>query len=706
MIRSILVAGVSAAALALSVPAFAQDGDEASDAPEMTFGSWGIDPASLDSTIDPGDDFFAYVNGKWVRDNPIPPAYTRYGAFNYLDEKSKVDVKGLIDELVATSHPAGSSEQRIVDAYRAYVDTATIDAKGLAPAYPYLTRIFEAKDLSELAVLFAEPGYPGMVGATITIDDKDPESYIPSMGFSGMGLPDRDMYLVDSEKNREVQAKYKDLLTFMLAKAGYADSRAAAETVYAFEHEVAEVEWARTAMRNSDLTYHKLSRAELIALAQEFPAAKLLDASGLGKVEYFLAPQIPPTADDVQKVGLTADDLSEIGGGLPAMMKLLTDTPLATLKAFMASRFLSAHADVLPSEIDAANFDFYGKVLNGAEEQRPRWKRAIETVEGQLGEVLGKTYAERYFPASSKASMQELVGNLEKALGQSLEHNSWMSADTKAQAEAKLKSFFPKIGYPDKFETYDGLGISPSDALGNAIAATEWQWNKDVSRLGKPMDRAEWFMLPQTVNAYYNPSFNEIVFPAAILQQPFFGPNADLAVNYGAIGGVIGHEMGHGFDDQGSKFDSTGKLEDWWTQADRKAFDTLGGKLAVQYDKYCPLDEGKTCVNGRLTLGENIGDLSGLSLAYRAYKMALDGKEAPVIDGLTGDQRFFLAWAQVWRASIRPERLRQQMLTDPHSPAEFRVNGPLRNVDAWYKAFNVEPGDALYLPPEERVHIW
>ena len=710
MIRSILATGASAALLALVAPAAAQEPTQEAtqepSGPQMSFGSWGVDPSSLDPSVDPGDDFFAYVNGKWVRDNPIPPEFTRYGAFTYLDEKSKADVKALIDELVASEHAPGSDEQRIVDAYDAYLDTAAIDAKGLAPAYPYLTRIFEAQDLDALAELWADSAYPSLVGAGITIDAKDPESYIPSVGFDGMGLPDRDLYLVDSEKNREIRAKYKEYLAFLLGKAGYADPAAATEAVYAFEHRVAEIEWARTALRNRDLTYHKLGADELAALAPDFPVRHLLQASGLGEVEYFLAPQIPPGDDEAAALGLSEEALAEIGGGLPAMMKMVAETPLATLKAQMAAQLLTRYAAVLPSDIDRAHFEFYGKFLNGAEEQQPRWKRAIEATEGQLGELLGKTYAARYFPESSKQAMDELVGNLRKALAQSLAENDWMSPETKEQAVAKLEAFFPKIGYPDEFETYEGLQISADNPLGNAVSAAEWQWNKDLSRLGGPMDRAEWFMLPQTVNAYYNPVFNEIVFPAAILQQPFFGPDADLAVNYGAIGGVIGHEMGHGFDDQGSKYSATGKLENWWTDADRKAFDAKGARLAAQYDQFCPLDDGKTCVNGRLTLGENIGDLSGLSLAYRAYKMALGGKEAPVIDGLTGDQRFFLAWAQVWRTAIRPERLRQQLLTDPHSPADFRVNGPLRNVDAWYEAFNVTPDDDLYLSPEERVHIW
>jgi len=672
----------------------------------MTFGTWGVDPTTLDPSVRPGDDFFAYVNGKWVRENPIPAEFSRYGSFTFLDEKSKADLSTLIQELVAKQHPAGSKEQRIVDAYNAYLDTAAIDAKGLAPAYTYLTKIYEAQDLPALTTLFSDPAYPALIAAGVTIDDKDPDSYIPSVGFDGMGLPDRDIYLVDSAKNLEIREKYKAYLALMLGKAGYSDTVATANAVYDFEHKVAELEWARTALRNSDLTYHKLTRDELFALHPSFPLAKALDGSGIGKADNFLVTQIPPSAEKAQELGLDEATLAGIGGGLPAMMGLLESTPLATLKAFMAAQFLTRYAGSLPSDIDQARFDFYSKTLNGVEQQQPRWKRAITTTEGQLGEVLGKTYAERYFPASSKAAMEELVANMRKSLAASLEENDWMSADTKVQAVAKLDSFVPKIGYPDKFEEYKGLEISATEPLENAVAAARWQQKKDVSRLGGPMDRDEWFMLPQQVNAYYNPSFNEIVFPAAILQQPFFGPNADLAVNYGAIGGVIGHEMGHGFDDQGSKYSASGKLENWWTDADRAAFDAKGNMLAAQYSEFCPLDDGKTCVNGRLSLGENIGDLSGLSLAYRAYKMALGGKEAPVIDGLTGDQRFFISWAQVWRAVNREDALRQRLMTGPHSPEMYRVLGPLRNVDAWYKAFNVTPDNKMYLPPEKRVHIW
>jgi putative endopeptidase len=707
MIRNALVAGASALAMAvaIAVPASAQDGTESAP-PQMHFGSWGIDPASLDPSVDPGDDFYAYVNGKWARDNPIPAEYGRYATFNFLDEKSKTDVQVLVDELVASDPAPGTKERRIVDAFAAFLDSAAIDERGLAPIYPLLTRLFEAPDVASLVILSAEPAYPTLVGAGITIDAKDPDNYIPSVGFDGMGLPDRDLYLEDSEVNREIQAKYREFLAFMLGKAGYADPEAAARAVYDFEHQVAELEWDRVALRNRDLTYHKLTRAELEALAPSFPVARLIDSQGLPDVATFLAPQLPPSDEDAVRLGLSEEMRAGIGGGLPAMMQLIERTPPATLKAYLAVRLLSNYAPVLPSEIDQANFAFFGGVLNGIEEQRPRWKRALDAVEGQLGEVLGKAYAERYFPVSSKEAMIGLVANLRKALGQSLDENAWMSDVTKVRAHEKLEAFVQKIGFPDEFETYEGLEISADDPLGNMVSAAQWQWNFDRARLGQPIDRGEWFMLPQEVNAYYSPVMNEIVFPAAILQQPFFGPDADMAVNYGAIGAVIGHEIGHGFDDQGSKYDATGKLENWWSDGDRKAFDALGNRLVAQYDAFCPLDEGKTCVNGRFTLGENIGDLAGINLAYRAYKMALGGKEAPVIDGLTGDQRFFLAFAQVWRSTIRDENMRQRLQTDSHSPSQFRANGPVRNVDAWYEAFGVTPDDDLYLPPEERVIIW
>ena len=388
------------------------------------------------------------------------------------------------------------------------------------------------------------------------------------------------------------------------------------------------------------------------------------------------------------------------------MFALLGETPVETLKAWMVKEFLSGNAAVLPKRFDDASFEFFGKTLRGTPEQRPRWKRAIGESEGLLGELIGKAYVARYFPPENKVAMDELVANLRIALGQSIDEISWMGAETKAQAHAKLASFDPKIGYRPNLETYDGLAITAGEPIANRMAAAKWQQADNVAKLGEPIDRTEWGMLPQTVNAYYNSVKNEIVFPAGILQQPFFALTNDIAVNYGAIGGVIGHEMGHGFDDQGSKSDATGMLRNWWTDADRAAFDGLGNALVAQYNAFCPLDAGATCVNGRLTLGENIGDVGGLSMAYRAYKLATKGKDVPVIDGLTGDQRFFLAWAQVWRSTQREENYRNRLRTDSHSPEEYRVNGVVRNLDEWYAAFGVMPGDAMYLPPEKRVRIW
>jgi putative endopeptidase len=707
MIRQVLTAGVSATALALATPAAAQEAADAAIAPPtMNFGAWGVDPATIDSTVDPGDDFFAYVNGKWVRENPMPAEYSRFGAFDILGEKSTSDVKRLVDDLVASDPAPATPERRIVDAYLAFEDTAAIEAAGLAPAQPYLAQIRGAATLEQLAELFTRAGFSPLVAAGVTVDSKDPNSYIVAVGFDGMGLPDRDYYLVESDRNREVQARYKEFLTAMLGQAGVEDPAGMAQRVYAFEHRVAELEWARQALRNRDLTYNKLTRAELDALDPGFPLASVLRSAKFDQVEHFLVAQLPPDQDEIDQLGLTPDYLSGIGGGLPAMMQLLRETPLETLKAYMAVRFLVDHAAVLPKAIDDANFAFYGTFLSGQPEQRPRWKRAIAATEGQLGEQLGVLYAARYFPPESKAAMDELVGNLRKALAESIAENDWMTEATKREAFAKLEAFTPRIGYPDDPETYEGLVIRRDDPMGNRLAAIAWQQEDSRARLGKPVDKTEWGMLAQTVNASYTPVFNAITFPGGILQQPFFGLSADPAVNYGAIGGVIGHEIGHGFDDQGAKSDGSGTLRNWWAEEDLRRFTALGDKLVAQYDAICPWDDGTTCVRGRQTLGENIGDVGGLSMAYRAYRMSLGGKEAPIIDGFTGDQRFFLAWAQVWRTATREAAARQRLMTDVHSPPEARVNGVVRNQDAWYEAFGVTPDDVLYLPPEERVRIW
>ncbi|QZD96402.1 M13 family metallopeptidase [Qipengyuania gelatinilytica] len=707
-----LAASASALALALATPAAAEDTSAAPaeevPVPTMSFGDWGFDPDTLSTDIDPGDDFFAYANQKWLDANPLPAEFSRFGAFNLLREKSTSDVKALVDQLTAKD-PAtlSADETRIVEAYNAYLDTGAIEAAGLAPAQPYLDAIQGAETLASLAEIWGTPGYSSPLYAYVEVDAKEPTRYSVHAGSGGLGLPDRDYYLDESEKGRDIQAKYRDYLAFLLGEAGYADAAGMAQQIYDFEDSIArKVAWDRATRRNDDLTYNALTPQELEAQAGGFPLTAMLTASGFEDIDRFIVTDLPPTTERAEELGLDADTLAKIGGGMPAAMQLILDTPMDVLQAWTVKGFLSSNASVLPARFDNAQFAFYGTTLNGTPEQRPRWKRAIGETEGLLGELLGKSYVAEYFPPENKAAMDELVANLRKAMAQSIDGLDWMGEETKEQAIAKLDAFDPKIGYRDNLESYEGLTITPGAPVANRMASAEWEWQEMLGKLGGPIDRTEWYMLPQTVNAYYNPTKNEIVFPAAILQQPFFGITADAAVNYGGIGGVIGHEMGHGFDDQGSKSDGTGALRDWWTDADRKAFDKLGDALVEQYDGYCPLDEGETCVNGRLTLGENIGDLGGLSLAYRAYKLSLNGKEDKVIDGLTGDQRFFLAWAQVWRSQQREAAARQRLTTDPHSPEEFRVNGIVRNMDAWYDAFGVTPEDDLYLPPEERITIW
>jgi putative endopeptidase len=712
MLKSILALGASACALALAAPAAAQQAPaaaaEPSKLPTMSFGAWGFDPAALDKSVDPGDDFFAYANKRWLDANPLPPEFSRFGAFNLLAEKSTADVKTLVDELLAKD-PATltNDEARIAGAYRAFFDTAAIDAAGMAPAQPYLARIKGASTLSELATLWGEPGIPAPLGGGVTVDAKEPTRYSVYVGAGGLGLPDRDNYLKTTPKDLEIQAKYRDYLTFLLAQGGYADAAGMAAKVYAFEDQIARrVAWDRATRRNRDLTYNALTPAQLAALDPGFPVAALLKAQGFDKTDRFIVGDLPPTDARAAELKLDAATRAKIGGGTPAMLALIRATPIEVLQAWTVKSFLSGNAAVLPSAIDKANFAFYGTVLSGTPEQRPRWKRAIGEAEALIGERVGAAYAERFFPPANKAAMDQLIVNLRKAMALSLQENRWMGEATKKEAMAKLDAFDPKIGYRDNLEVYEGLAIDARTPLANRMAAARWQEAFDLGKLGGPIDRTEWGMLPQTVNAYYNPTKNEIVFPAGILQQPFFGITADPAVNYGGIGAVIGHEMGHGFDDQGSKSDGTGMLRNWWTDADRAAFDKRGDMLVAQYNAFCPLDEGKTCVNGRLSLGENIGDVGGLNLAYRAYKLSLGGKPDKVIDGLTGDQRFFLAWAQVWRAQTREAAMRQRLVTGPHSPEEYRTNGVVRQMEPWYKAFNVTPDDKLYLPPEQRVVIW
>ena len=678
----------------------------AAPAAASEWGAYGVQTQWMDKAAKPGDDFDRYVNGKWNDVTEMPADKTRIGAFIQLRDLSEERMHGVLDELVASKPAAGTQEARIADAYSAFMNTAAIDAAGLAPAKPWLDSIKAAKTSNDLIKLFAQPGMSSPINVSVFADEKQSDINAVYLDQGGLGLPDRDYYLVDNDHYKAIRAKYVDYLTFLLGKAGYADPKASAQAVLALETDLARAMWDRALSRNRDLTYNKMAVADLNTLAPGGMLQRLLTEAGAGAAKDVIVVQVTPTAEEFAAAKFTPDMKAKLGGGVPATVALIKSKPVDVWKAWLTTHFLNDQAAVLPSDIDQASFAFYGTTLNGQPKQRDRWKRGIGAVEGQLGEQLGRIYAERFYPPAERAAMNDLVGNLRKAMAANLVDLKWMGPETRAQAKAKLDAFTPKIGAPEKYKTYDGLTVAATTPLANRINAAKWGWNDQISRIGKPVDRSEWYMFPQTVNAYYNPTFNEIVFPAAILQPPFFNLSADPAVNYGAIGAVIGHEIGHGFDDQGAKSDGAGNLRDWWTPQDKAAFEALTGALVEQYNAFCPFDQGKTCVNGQLTLGENIGDVGGLSLAYRAYQLSLGGKPAPVIDGMTGDQRFFLAWAQVWRAKTRDETARQLLVTDPHSPSQYRVNGVVRNFDEWYRAFNIQPSDKLYLAPAKRVRIW
>ncbi|MBR9833746.1 MAG: M13 family metallopeptidase [Alphaproteobacteria bacterium] len=670
------------------------------------WGTFGIDLASMDTNVAPGEDFYNYVNGTWMAEFEIPADRTRYGAFTLLREKSEQRVKFIIDDLSEAKPDPATLEGKVAAFYNAFMDEDAIEAAGLTHAQPFLDRIAAIETREDLADVFAANGFSAPVGGWVDVDSKQTDAYTFYLNQGGLGMGDRDYYLVDSERNLELRAAYKTMVSALLARAGYENADAAADSVIALETELAKAHWDRAAGRNRNLTYNKMTTAELVDYTGGFPFTRMLDSMGLSAQPEFVVRQVTPTADEIAEFSLPDEIVAKVsGGGIGGIFAVANSYDLDAWKAWLTAQFLTNHSAVLPADIDSTVFDFYGKELNGQEEQRERWKRGVQTVENALGEAVGKVYAETYFPAENKAAMDELVANLRLAMASNLEGLEWMGDETRTEARTKLDKFTPKIGYTEKFETYDSLNVG-TNALDNELASGEWAWQDMISQLGQPIDKTEWFMLPQTVNAYYSPNRNEIVFPAAILQPPFFNLSADPAVNYGAIGGVIGHEIGHGFDDQGAKSDGDGVLRNWWTEADQANFKARTDALVAQYNAHCPLDDGETCINGALTLGENIGDLGGLSLAYKAYKLSLNGEEAPVIDGLTGDQRFFMGWAQAWRSKYRDEAQRRLIQTDPHSPPYYRVNGIVPNLDEWYEAFGVEPHDPMYIPPEERIRIW
>ena len=681
------VAAACAAGTLLVAGAWAQAASKPAAAPARAAASiapWGIDLAARDLTVRPGDDFYRYADGRWLDSNQIPPDRTRWGSFGELDERAQQQVLGIVQSLPADA-PEGSNDQKVGDYYRAFMDTSAIDQKGIEPVRAAIDTITQARDYHELTRLMGRPdlALKGPLRIGISIDQKDPDRYDVIITQSGLGMPDRDYYLKDDPVYVALRAKYVAHISRMLTLIGEQQPEAEARAILDAETQIAKLHWPAAKRRERDLTYNPRTRVELEAMAPGFFWETLLATEGVDAQPKFVVRE----TDAVQ-----------------ALAQLFLQVPVATWRAYLKYHYLVSVAALLPHAFDEEAFDFYGRTLQGQPQQRARDKRAVRALDNDLGEAVGALYVERYFPASSKEQVRALVENLRATYAQRIQQLPWMTPATKKVALEKLAAFHPKLGYPDKWRDYSQLSIVKGDAFGNAIRARVFEWNREVKRLNEPTDRAEWGMTPQTINAYYNPTFNEVVFPAAILQPPFFDPNADPAVNYGGIGTVIGHEMGHGFDDQGSKSDARGVLHTWWAAADTEAFKKRTDALAAQYDEFTVLPGLK--VNGRLTLGENIGDLGGISVAYDAYHRSLHGSAPPLLDGLSADQRFFLSFAQVWRGLDRDEAIRSQVLSDPHSPGRFRVNGVVRNVDAWYAAFGVSASDKLYLPPGERVRIW
>ncbi|MGH8078055.1 MAG: M13 family metallopeptidase, partial [Lysobacter sp.] len=648
-----------------------------------------VDLDARDVSTKPGDDFNRHVNGHWLDTYELKDYEVNYGSFNELRDRSEAQVKAIIESLQQrTDLTPGSDARKVRDYYASYMDRAARDAAGIAPLRPVLDRIAAIDSKDELVAAFGQADLDGSkapVSLSVDLDRKDPDQYLVGLRVGGLGLPDRDYYLNQDARFVTIRSAYVEHIERMLGFAGVKDAKARAEAILALETALAQPQWERARIRDRDKTYNVASFADFAKQYPNYDWAAQARAQGMQQPDRVNV--VTPSA--VQPV-----------------LDVIASTPLPVWRGYLAFHAVRNNAPLLSREIDDAAFAFNGTVLGGQKSQREDWKRAVVTVGGMdgLGDALGKLYIERHFSPQAKAAMDQLVANLRVALRKNIEQLDWMGAATKAEAYHKLETFRPKIGYPSTWRDYGSVIIARDDLMANVMQMRRYSRDDENRRIGTKPDRDEWFMTPQTVNAYYNSTFNEIVFPAAILQAPFFDLNADPAVNYGGIGAVIGHEMGHGFDDQGSKSDFAGIQRNWWTDADRANFDKRAKVLGAQYDAYCPL-QGQ-CVNGALTMGENLGDLGGLSMAYTAYQLSLGGNTAPVLDGVSGDQRFFLAFGQIWKGKYRDEALLNLIKTNPHSPGQYRANGPVRNFDAWYTAFDVKPGDALYLPPERRVRIW
>ncbi|HEX8571474.1 MAG TPA: M13-type metalloendopeptidase [Allosphingosinicella sp.] len=687
MIKHMALCGVTALGLAgaalFAGPAAAQTGHEHEAKPRL--GTWGFDSAGMDRAVNPGDNFFDFANGAWSKATEIPADKPVWGGFIELDELSTRRTRTILEDSARSEAPAGSVQRKVGDFYASFMNEAAIEAKGVAPLKPYLDRIASIRTAADLAGAFGELGRIGVrspFGAEVDQDLKDNSRYSAYLGQGGLGMPDRDYYLDSANpKFVEAKARYATHVANMLRLAGISEPEARARRIVALETRIASSHWTRLQRRQVENLYNPMTRAELAAKLPGFDWSAYLAAAGLAGQERVIVAQ--PSA-------------------LEGAARLVGSEPIETWKDYLAFRTIAAASPYLPKAFVEESFAFNGKALSGTPQLRERWKRGSDLVGAGMGEAVGQLYVARYFPPEAKAKADQLVRNLIKAMDLRLAGLAWMAPDTRAKARSKLAAFTPKIGYPDKWRDYSALEIRRDDAIGNAMRSGRFEYDRNLAKLGRPIDRGEWGMSPQTVNAYANPLLNEIVFPAAILQPPFFDPKADDAVNYGGIGAVIGHEISHHFDDQGRKFDKNGNLAEWWTDTDIAEFKKLTDRMVAQYSAYEALP-GKT-VDGRLTLGENIADLAGLAIAYDAYRMSLNGVPAPVIDGYSGDQRFFLGFGQVWRTKYRDALLQQLLTVDSHSPGTIR---PLvvRNFDAWYKAFGVRDGK-LYLPPEQRIRIW
>ncbi|TWO83342.1 peptidase M13 [Shewanella algae] len=648
----------------------------------------GIELENFDHQVRHQDDFYYSVNGKWLATTPIPADKSNYGAFSVLYEESQAALKQIIEEAAAKPNKTeGSVEQKIGDFYAAYMDSTLTDQLGIAPLKGQLADIAKTASHADIAALMGKlltdgSGIP--FGFYVNNDAKNSSQYGVYLYQSGLTLPDRDYYLKDDPKfvaNREAMREY---VRNLMSAAGYPHADAAAANVANIELFIAQSQWSRVESRDANKAYNKMSLKELQQLMGGFDFDGFAKAAGLtGKTQDVIVRQ----PSYFEKLG------AEFG-----------KFPVSAWQDYLAFHLVDSYAGLLSQQFVDLHFDFHSKTLMGIQEQKPRWKRAVDGADQVIGELVGKEYVARHFQPEAKARMESMIKNLIKGFEVSIDELEWMTPETKKAAQEKLSKFTYKIGYPDKWKDYSNLEIKADDLVGNYQRYARFEYQDMLAKLGKPIDRSEWHMTPQTVNAYYNPVMNEIVFPAAILQPPFFNMEADDAVNYGGIGAVIGHEISHGFDDQGAKYDGDGNLRNWWTDKDREEFQKRGAQLSAQYSQFEALP-GKF-VNGDLTLGENIGDLGGLTVALRSYHLSLNGKEAPVMDGLTGDQRFFVGWSQVWRRNYRDEELGRRLLTDPHSPSHYRAMGTPRNVEGFYKAFDLKPTDKMYLSEEDRVKIW